>query len=229
MAATPPLDGIKNSFLRGCAAGDFELVKQYIRLGWDLEDSLPDGTRAVHISTIYQHTNILNLLIRNGVSVSERVKSGMSALHFAAVAGWCDGIRILLDSGKANINAIDNTGITPLHNAAVCSRGDAIRLLVWRGASMDMEERHGLCPLRLAVQNGQTLAVKHLLLMGVNLHAKDSKGRSSLHIAAELGFVEIARALITYGADKKALNSERKTPIETMRQPYLRALMDVLT
>lgn len=64
MAATPQLDGLENNFNRGCAAGDLDLVKQYIGLGWDIEHSLPDGTRAIHITTINQRTSILNLLIR---------------------------------------------------------------------------------------------------------------------------------------------------------------------
>ena len=46
-------------------------------------------------------------------------------------------MRILLDVGKANVNAKDNGSNTPLHDAAMGGRIEAATLLVERGAEIN--------------------------------------------------------------------------------------------
>lgn len=210
---------MEGTFLGACATGDREAVVEYIHGGADTEQGLPDGTRGIHLAVIYQHPSIVKLLITAGAEVNARQESGLTALHFAAVGGWCGPITMLLDIGHANINAMDNSGMTALHHAAVGGRLKAIRLLVESGASSQIVECLGLTAFGCAVRNNKVLAVYELLMLGVNVDARDRNGRTPLHLAAELGFLEIAKILISWGADKQAVNPHGKTPREMVTGP----------
>lgn len=214
-----PLQIKEDSFLGACAANNMEDVVDYIRSGADIEQTLPDGTRAMHIAVIFHCPNIVNILINAGADPYTRQESGLTPLHFAAVVGYCDVINILLTRGLVNINARDHSGMTPLHHAAVCSRVEAMCLLVARGASREMQECLGLSPLGCAVRNQKLSAMAELIQLGSNVNSKDIHGRSLLHLAAELGFVQVAKLLVEAGADKHALNAEQKRPIEMIPDP----------
>lgn len=218
--ATPNSLQIKeDTFLGACAANDLEAVADYIQSGTDIEEALPDGTRAMHIAVIFHCPNIVHLLINAGADPYTRQESGLTPLHFAAVVGWCDVINILLTRGLVNINARDHSGMTPLHHAAVCSRVEAMCLLVARGASREMQECLGLSPLGCAVRNQKLSAISELIQLGSNVNSKDIHERSLLHLAAELGFVEVAKLLVEAGADKQALNAQLKRPSEMIPDP----------
>lgn len=213
----PAID--KNSLIGACANGDHQLVVDYLRRGTDLEEALPDGTRAMHIAVMFHKPHIVHMLIAAGADPYSRQESGLTPLHFAAVAGLCDIIHMLLDRGGININARDNHGMTPLHHAAVASHVDVVRLLVAKGASREMQECLGLSPLGCAVRNERLASIAVLMELGANVDAKDIKGRSLLHLAAELGFLDVAKLLVAGGANKGALNAEQLTPIEMIRDP----------
>jgi len=51
------------------------------------------------------HTDIMNLLIKNGANIDEQRSTGETALWFAAQKGQLEAIKILVNHG-ANINAI---------------------------------------------------------------------------------------------------------------------------
>lgn len=229
LAAANTLHIKEKTFIGACATNNQEALADYIRCGSDIEEALPDGTRAMHIAVIFHCPNIVHILITSGADPYSRQESGLTPLHFAAVAGYCDVINILLTRGGVNINARDHSGMTPLHHAAVCGRLEAMCLLVAKGASREMQECLGLSPLGCAVRNQQLLAITELIQLGSNVNSKDIHGRTLLHLAAELGFVEVAKLLVDGGANKQALNAQQQTPGEVIPDPLcweMRYLLD---
>lgn len=74
--------------------------------------------------TSEQRTTIARLLIEHGADVNLRSSNGKSALHFAALHGNADLIRILLDGG-ANPSSQDSQGFTPLDLAEAAGNQQA--------------------------------------------------------------------------------------------------------
>ena len=69
---------------------------------------------------MYVEPELCRLLCERGdVDVDKGVKyRGKTALHRVASNGRMECMRILLDMGKANVNAKDNFSNTPLHDVA---------------------------------------------------------------------------------------------------------------
>jgi ankyrin repeat protein len=74
----------------------------------------------LHITVMYVEPELCRLLCERGdVDVDKGHKyGGDTALHRAASNGRMECMRILLDMGKANVNAKDNYSNTPLHDVA---------------------------------------------------------------------------------------------------------------
>lgn len=64
-------------------------------------------------------------------------------LHLAANIGDVSKCEILLDN-KANINAIDDTGLTPLHWATTSQKVDCVEYFLNKGANTDLRDLVGI-------------------------------------------------------------------------------------
>ena len=112
---------------------------------YDLNLLDANGYTLLMRAAIHGEEELTELLCLNP-SVSSLVKddtedgSGFTALHYAACDGRLNICRILLDVGKADINALTNNNWTPLHFAAYQNREAVVRLLLEkeRGADLNL-------------------------------------------------------------------------------------------
>ena len=121
------------------------------------------------VSTVtYEEPELCKLLCERGdVDVDKGNQSGgATALHSAARHGSMECMRILLDAGKANVNAKDNYSDTPLHNAALWGHIEAATLLIERGAEINPLNRHNKTPLDLAHYDNHTATIAFLKTKG---------------------------------------------------------------
>lgn len=102
-------------------------------------------------------------LLKNGVSVNERTRSGSYALNAAAVENETEVIRILLDHG-ANPNVQNSQGDTPLICATKYAGGKAgtVEMLVKAGTDLGIRDNKGNTALDYAKAKGQREAVSIL-------------------------------------------------------------------
>ena len=73
--------------------------------------------RALHAATAFGDTEIVRVLVENGVNVLERVGRGPTPLHSDAQHGRSETLRVLLEMGT-NVHSRSEYGETPLHWAA---------------------------------------------------------------------------------------------------------------
>lgn len=64
----------------------------------------------------------------------------MTALHLAAKAGQLDICRIILDTGKVNVNILDDGGWTPLVWAAEHQHLSVVKFLLERGSNPNLRD-----------------------------------------------------------------------------------------
>ena len=99
---------------------------------------------------MYDNTELLGLLIQNGVSIETvNTKHGCRPLHSAVVVKNTKAGRFLIEAG-AEVNSTDFTGKTPLHAAAAQGNVDAIQLLIEHGAELEAIDETGATPLIIA-------------------------------------------------------------------------------
>jgi ankyrin repeat protein len=122
-------------------------------------------------------------------------------LHYAALYGNADSIRILLDRG-ADVKARNKSEATPLIYAAV--NLEKTRMLIDKGSDVNAKSSQGITPLFVATSEfGNTAAVRLLIEKGADIKAMDATGRTILENAAEKGDAEMVRLLLAKGADPR--------------------------
>ena len=126
------------------------------------------GWTPLYFTVIYAEPEFCTLLCERGdVDVDKGDKeSGDTALHFAVSSGRMECMRILLDVGKANVNAKNNKSDTPLHWAAMGGRIEAATLLIERGAEINQINNNNETPLDIAHEYSVTELIAFLKTKG---------------------------------------------------------------
>ncbi|MGA8598295.1 MAG: ankyrin repeat domain-containing protein [Bryobacteraceae bacterium] len=141
----------------------------------------------------------LRRLAAGSAAVNTEDKLHNRPLHYAAIYGSADSVRILLDAA-ADPNARNQPGATPLVYAAW--NFEKTRLLVEKGAQVNVATRTGVTPLMVAVSaHGNIATVRYLIDHGADVHAVDELSTDALIRAAFQSDPEVIEALLGKGAD----------------------------
>jgi ankyrin repeat protein len=108
----------------------------------------------------------VRLLLERGADPTTRSEYGHTPLHMACIYGNDIAIRLLLATGRVDLDARDKEGRTPLHRAARNGHPDAARLLVDAGADVNARDNYGRTPLGWAIDNGYASAADFLRSRG---------------------------------------------------------------
>ena len=172
-------------------------------------------------------------LLVQGADVNAAQGDGMSALHWAAMAGNVEMVGVLLYAG-ANTEATTRLGAyTPLHLASRYGQAAAVAALLEGGANADARATTGARPLHFAAASGAAGAVTALIDHGAAIDATEAaNGQTPLMFAAAAGRIDAARALIERGADLSVSSTvvdfrargEADSEDESRRQEFMTAL-----
>ncbi|XP_038057826.1 ankyrin repeat domain-containing protein 66-like isoform X1 [Patiria miniata] len=108
---------------------------------------------------------ILNLLNLGKYDVNQKDAEwhDRTPLHWAAIKGHAESIRVLVDYG-ANVDAVTDSGWTPAHFAAEIGKISALKALHKLGANVEIQDSCGDTPRDVATVYGQTECVEFLKL-----------------------------------------------------------------
>jgi ankyrin repeat protein len=140
-------------------------------------------------------------LLKGGADVNAAQGDGMTALHWAALAGDTELVQMLIHAG-ANLRATTRLGgYTPLHLAAKGSRREAISALIAAGANVNAVTTHDATPLMFAAAAGDPRTVTTLIESGADINAQDKpRGLTPLMYAAAQDRVGVVQTLLQNGA-----------------------------
>ena len=129
---------------------------------------------------------IENLLAHEEVNLDEKDRWGKTALHYAALRGALNIIKILVSNG-ADVFAVDKNGMTPLHFAAKGGQIKAVAYLLEHSLAricVDWVDKSGKTPLHYAAGVRIPYTANYLIDMGhANMYAPDIYGRIPLDYA----------------------------------------------
>ena len=102
-------------------------------------------------------------------------------LHWAAIAGKVDCVRVLLRHG-ADIEAHSGDGCTPLFYSVPNGEPAVARVLVAAGADIDAVNVHDLTPLASTVQYGQPHLTHVMLSLGARFDMRMANGAKRIYM-----------------------------------------------
>ncbi|XP_065888702.1 inversin-like [Dysidea avara] len=167
-----------------------------------------DGRTAVMWAAQNGNYVVIQLLLDNQVSdVHACEKNGTTALHIAALYGYANCVRLLLQHG-AQVNTIDAEQQSPLFRA--CERGhtEVMVTLLQAGADVNLADNGGRTPLHWAASGGHSYMCSALIQQGVMVDASDKEGRTALHCASYGGFADTMSLLLEAQANPNLQDNE---------------------
>ena len=134
--------------------------------------------------------------------------TGNGPLHIAALKGYDEILRLLLDKGDMNVNSRGRDGFTPLHFAAFHGHIGSFDILLEHKAELDLVDDRGRPPLFYAQQTKHIDLALSLVVAGAAVDPV-VVGRTKLFFAAvESNNVQATKMLLEKGANPTLRNRE---------------------
>ncbi|KAI9709033.1 MAG: hypothetical protein M1812_007789 [Candelaria pacifica] len=184
-----------------------------------LDDYVPDKRISYTRNEVFLEaaingrTQIVQMMIDEGIDIEKDDHMGRTALDRAAVPGHASIIRLLLASGAP---ATGYNAAEALVGAAKNGHEDAVQALLDAGADINAKGRKNN-PLGAAACNGEARMIRYLLEKGADPMAT-TFGCHGLWVAAAKGHEAVVRVLVEAGVD---INGP---PEDESRNPMLNAL-----
>lgn len=138
--------------LEACRNGNTEEVKSLMQSGAAFTTDWM-GTSPLHFAAQYGHVEVLDVLLKAGVSRDTRTKVDLTPLHLAAQGGHLEIVSQLVQHG-ADIEAKDLLKMTPLHWAVQRGYFDIVECLLMNGADPNAVSKFDKTPLDIAYDVG---------------------------------------------------------------------------
>ncbi|XP_046330942.1 ankyrin repeat domain-containing protein 17-like isoform X2 [Haliotis rufescens] len=183
-----PVSSNNNNILHeACEGGDVSIVNYIISKGVVAINSRGKYDRTpVMVAAEFGHTNVLELLVREGGDVNVRSSEGNTILHAACLGGHVKMVCHVLSTTRVNVNARGKKGRSPLMLAAWMGHQEVFELLVSAGSDVSLVDDGGNNILHVACRGGHADMVAYLLSKDIaDMEAMDNQGLTAVRIAEE--------------------------------------------
>ncbi|XP_063445615.1 transient receptor potential cation channel subfamily A member 1-like [Mytilus trossulus] len=200
-----------------------KIIEVLLKYNADKNGKGPYGVAPLHMAARNNCVEAVKMLIQQGASVDVREAKQKTPLHVAARRGNIPVIKVLLDSGKCNVNAVDEDKQTALHEATAHKQEKTVQFLVQNGANIFATDINDFTPfflsaaedmkdtmsyyLKTALQQGGTESEENLL------RHEDKEGNTALHLAVTNNKLQVAQSLLERGSNVNSLNNCNQTPL----------------
>lgn len=137
---------------------------------------------------------------------------GLAAIHLAAIQGFDNIIRKLLQKG-ASADTVGFSNRTAMHFAAENGQIDTVRALLEGIGNHDSKDEDSMTPLMLAASKGHFEVARLLLNHGADFLQADKDGATPLSFAAVEGHSEVFKLLLDRGVDPAPVKARGDTLI----------------
>ncbi len=182
-------------------------VRELIAAGVPLRRKESNAFVALIVAAAKGHTEMVQVLLENGVPVDGRDKVGNSAFSQALSQQHNAIAKILINAG---VDPAEKVGLhVPISMAAFLGNKDMVEFLLT--LHVPLEEKNGIndTPLTTATNAGHTEIVRLLINGGADVNALGNGGRNAIILAGRNK--EIIQLLIDSGADVNATSGDGST------------------
>ncbi len=198
-----------------CNFGHVDMVRMLI-LDCQARARGSDLGRAI----IRKDSQMVRVLVQEGKVNVEHVDTlFMSGLQLAAGWNCLEIAQILIEIGKADVNAQCRNCLTPLHRAAANNHTEMGRLLLQHQAKVNAIELYGYAPLHSAAENNSAAFVRMLINeFHADVEVRTRAGHTPLTLALAHNKIDVARVLIEHNADVNAIDRDGRTVLANVAQ-----------
>ncbi|MCP4915030.1 MAG: trypsin-like serine protease [Oligoflexia bacterium] len=166
-------DGLVNSFriFEAAEVRDRDRVLKLMEQKFDHTALSRNEYNFLQYAIWLQDMNLVKKFIDLGNNINHRDIWGRNAFLFAAVSGWVDGAKFLLEK-RAPINTVNINGSTALHIAARRGHANFVKFLIEQGANQNIKNKEGKLPLDLAIEKKKASVIVTLLKDKVSNYRK---------------------------------------------------------
>ena len=168
-----------NSFVDLLNKRHFQLCDLFIKNGFDINETTPDGAIGIENSVI-QRRNVtaFKYLLSHNADVNFNKGVNDPPLVNAVESGDVQIVKLLVKAG-ADLNVLDYKNQTALMDATFNKTGSAmIKLLLDAGANINYRDDSGICAFLYAETKEQ---IKLFLMHGQNINVKDNEGHGIIY------------------------------------------------
>ncbi|KAA3680128.1 SH3 and multiple ankyrin repeat domains protein [Paragonimus westermani] len=226
---------LHKTFMRYVSRGDHKKVSSILSKGFDPNFQCPKtGETPLTLSAALPKANtMISILIANGAHRDYYSKSGLTALHKAAITGNFEAVKTLLDFGQSP-NSIDAAGLTPLYYNIIHDQDTKIcHSLLYEHSELGVYNHDGLQEIHQASRLNRIKQINLLIMYGAEVNSRCAPtrrptvagspaqmgwlavaGDTPLHTAAAAGQREAVMRLLSWGADPSLLNTNNQTAVQ---------------
>ncbi|EEZ97725.1 GA-binding protein subunit beta-1 isoform X2 [Tribolium castaneum] len=147
---TVSVNELGKQLLKAAAEGNVEETRTLLNKGaLFTADWL--GTSPLHLAARNNHLEVVEILLKAGISRDARTKVDKTSLHMAAAEGHVSIVETLLEYGS-DPDCRDLLGMTPLHWAAQNGHLDVVKALLQHYAQTNVVNKFDLTPAGVAAQ-----------------------------------------------------------------------------
>ncbi|XP_059975390.1 ankyrin repeat domain-containing protein 29 isoform X2 [Mesoplodon densirostris] len=136
-----------------------------------------------------------------------------NAVFWAARRGNLALLRLLLNSGRVDVDCRDSHGTTLLMVASYAGHIGCVRELILQGADINLQRESGTTALFFAAQQGHNDVVRFLFEFGASTEFRTKDGATALFLAAQGGYLDVIRLLLSSGAKVNQPRQDGTAPL----------------
>ena len=187
-------------------------VINYFERGNDINIVDKKKENLLHKAARNDNYEIVDLLIKLGVSINEKNSHGDTPLHLAVQFKNSETVEKLIFEG-ALINIENKIKMSPLHLAASIGDEHIISMLLDHGARINACDENGMHPIHYAVKSGKKTVIRTLLDCGASLVECDYRKNNVLHHACENGDDDLVVYILRHTMIIDSRNIYGQTPL----------------
>ncbi len=138
--------------------------------------------------------------IAKGGNFNAADQYGYTPLKRAIEGHHAEAAKLLIDSGKVDLNAKDPEGKTPLIVALNMGEREVAEALIAKGADLKAKDKNDITALHAALRMSQAEVATALIEKGVDVNGADRTGQTPLTLAQQRGLTDVAALLKQKGA-----------------------------
>ncbi|WP_062053523.1 ankyrin repeat domain-containing protein [Aquimarina longa] len=192
---------------------DFSMIDYFTSKGLDLHSVDNDGNGVINYTARTGNTQMINQLIKKGITYKKLNKKGGNAMIFAS-QGTRKGSNPLsfftyLEGLGIEPNITNTDGVTPLHNLAYRNKDlDVFTYFLSKNVDANQADHKGNIPLINAAYNNTLEVIQLLEKHTKDINTSNKEGHSALTYAIKSNTVETVNFLINTKADLNVVDTK---------------------